>query len=357
MNMNNELTENHRIIVIGASAGGFEAIKNIISDLPSDFTSPIFIVWHMSPDIHGIMPTVLNKLNRMYAAHAYDNEPITSNRIYVAPPDHHLLIESGHVRLTRGPKENHFRPAVDPLFRSAAYTYRNRVIGVVLTGGLDDGTSGLWRIKYNGGIAVVQDPDDAEVPSMPENALREVDVDHCVPLAEIGALLNTLTKQDLPGNHKPMNDEQTKVEIGIAAGDSKYDRGSLKIGELSPFTCPECQGVLSKITEGELTRFRCHTGHAFSVDTLLSIITEKIESNLYTALSGIEESMLLLNHIGDHLAEINHPKLAALYFKKAKDAEGRANMMRNTVMGNERITNDRLMRELENMKNESEPNR
>jgi two-component system chemotaxis response regulator CheB len=334
------------IIVIGASTGGLDAIKALVGGLPPDFQPPIFIVWHMAAEIRGIVPGVLNKLNTIYAAHAVDNEVIYPNRIYIAPPDHHLLLEENRVRLSRGPKENHFRPAVDPLFRSAAYTYGSRVIGIVLSGALDDGTAGLWRIKHNGGLAIVQDPNDAEAPSMPENALREVAIDRCLPAAEIAQALVRLSDQKNIANADKMEDDKTRIEIGIAAGDSRYDRGSLEIGELTPLTCPECNGVLSKITEGSLARFRCHTGHAFSADTLLATITEKVENNLYYAVSGIEETMLLLNHIGDHLAEINHPKLAALYFKKAKEAEGRANILRKTIKGHEQLSNDKILDEL-----------
>ena len=160
----------HRIIVIGASAGGFEALKKIIRGLPADFNAPIFIVWHMSPDIPGVLPYVLSNQNTIVAAHAFNGEEIKPNRIYVARPDHHMLIEDGKVLITHGPKENRFRPAVDPLFRSAAYAYGNRVIGIILSGALDDGTAGLWTVKHYGGIAIVQDPKDAEVSSMPENA-------------------------------------------------------------------------------------------------------------------------------------------------------------------------------------------
>jgi two-component system chemotaxis response regulator CheB len=174
--------EKTNIVVIGASAGGFEAIRALISSLPPDLDAAIFIVWHMSPDIRGVLPQVINRHKTIMASHAIDNEPIVYNRIYVAPPDRHLVIENGFVRVTRGPKENRFRPAVDPLFRSAAYTYGPRVIGIVLSGALDDGTAGLWTIKSRGGIAIVQDPADAEVPSMPENAIKAVDVDYLVPV-------------------------------------------------------------------------------------------------------------------------------------------------------------------------------
>src|SRR5215470_3654603 len=154
----NGVNDSQRIIVMGASTGGFEAFKKIIAELPADFSASIFIVWHMSPDVLGVLPEVLNRINGIYAAHAYDNEEIKPNRIYVARPDHHLIINPGKVRVTHGPKENRFRPAVDPLFRSAAYTYSNRVIGVILSGALDDGTAGLWAVKHYGGVAIVQEP-------------------------------------------------------------------------------------------------------------------------------------------------------------------------------------------------------
>lgn len=355
---NNKAVENiwanggQRIIVMGASTGGFEAYKTIIKNLPPDFNASIFIVWHMSPNIRGVLPAVLNNINIIYAAHAFDKEPIEPNRIYIAPPDHHLLVEEGRVRITHGPKENRFRPAVDPLFRSAAYAYGNRVIGVILSGALDDGTAGLWRVKYNGGIAIVQDPNDAEVSAMPENALREVNVDFAVPVAEIPGLLVELSKEKITANAKVMKDEKTKIEIDIAAEKNAFEEGSLDLGELSPFTCPECHGVLTKIIEGNLARFRCHTGHAFSADTLMATLTEKIEESMYSAIRGMDEIILLLNHIGDHYAEANNPKLAAVYFKKAREAEERSNLIRKTVLRHEQLSNDKLLEEAKEMEEE-----
>ena len=148
--------EKRNIIVIGASAGGFEVIKRLVADLPPTLEASVFIVWHMSPDVNGILPQVLNRNSALRAAHAIDMEPIQPNRIYIAPPDHHLIIEDSHVRITRGPKENRFRPAVDPLFRSAAYAYGPRVVGLILSGALDDGSAGIWAIKQFGGLAIVQ---------------------------------------------------------------------------------------------------------------------------------------------------------------------------------------------------------
>ena len=335
--------EKRNIIVIGASAGGMEACRTIIQQLPPYIDASIFIVWHMSPDIRGVLPLVLNKVNSIYAANAYDNEPIKPNRIYVAPPDHHLLIEEGKVRITKGPKENRFRPAVDPLFRSAAYTYGTRVIGVILSGGLDDGTAGLLTIKAHGGLAVVQDPYDAEVPSMPRNAMGEVAVDYVVRVAEMSNLLSTLVKQEVEVNNETMKeDKKTATEIKIAGNASAFEEGIMNFGQLTPFTCPECHGVLTKLMDGKRARYRCHTGHAFSADSLLASITENIEDSLYNAMRGIEESMMLLNHVGDHFAEANHPKLAALYFQKAKEAQKRVQLVREVVLSHEQLDNDSL---------------
>jgi len=333
------------IIVIGASAGGFEALKKIVKKLPSDFDASIFIVWHMSADVRGILPEVFNKLNTINAKVANDNEPIKPNHIYVAPPDHHLIVEEGHVRVTRGPKENRFRPAVDPLFRSAAYAYGNRVIGVILSGALDDGTAGLWRVKESGGLAVVQDPADAEVSSMPENALREIQVDYRLPAADIADLLVKLTSQEVRVNTDLLKDEKTKIEIGIAAEEYALQRGSLDIGVLSPYTCPECHGVLSKIMDGSLARYRCHTGHAYSQDTLIAALNENIENTLYSAIRGMDEAILFLNHTGDHYAEANLPKLAAVYFKKAKETKDRSDLVRIAVHRHEQFSKDKLVDE------------
>src|SRR5687767_1547845 len=160
------------IVVIGASSGGYEALKKLIAGIHDQLDAAIFIVWHMSPQVSGILPYALNGLSTMTAVNASDKEDIKPGNIYVAPPDHHLMLEKGRMRIMRGPKENRFRPAVDPLFRSAAFEYGPEVIGIILSGALDDGSARLWAVKNCGGIAIVQDPNDAEVASMPKNALK-----------------------------------------------------------------------------------------------------------------------------------------------------------------------------------------
>ncbi len=341
--------EKRNIIVIGASAGGFEAIKALTALLPPDLDAAIFIVWHMSPDVTGVLPQVINRQKTLLATTALDREPIASNHIYVAPPDKHLLLEHGYVRVARGPKENRFRPAVDPLFRSAAYIYGPRVIGIVLSGALDDGTAGLWTIKNRGGLAIVQEPSEAEVPSMPQNALAAVAVDYRLPIAEMAALLVKLTAETVAETQEPDMEEQKKtaLETRIAADDHALDRGVLLLGRPTRYACPECHGVLSAIADGDLIRYRCHTGHAFSADSLLVSITENVEETLWSAIRGVEESILLLNDLGDHYAERNQPKLAAVCFQKAQEAESRAEIVRRTVFSHEQLTTNSLRKEAE----------
>jgi two-component system chemotaxis response regulator CheB len=339
--------KSRNIIVIGASAGGFEALKRLVASLPPGLDAAIFIVWHMPPDVRGILPQVLNRQNTILATNATDREPIVYNRIYVAPPDRHLVVEDGFMRVTRGPRENRFRPAVDPLFRSAAYVYGPRVIGIILSGALDDGTSGLWTIKNRGGIAIVQDPKEAEVPSMPEHALQAVDVDYRASVEEIAGILTRLTAEEPMDIKEPDMEENNKtgMEVGIAIQDQALEQGIIRFGAFTPYACPECHGVLSAIKDGDIIRYRCHTGHAYSADSLLTSITENIEDTLWSAIRGVEESIILLNNLGDHYAEKNQPKLAAMYFKKASEAQDRAKLVRQAVLHHEQLTTDSIHKE------------
>lgn len=325
------------IIVIGASLGGFEAFKKLVADLPADIGASIFLVWHMSPHVEGILPRVLADIAELPVAHAMHGEPILPNRIYVAPPDHHLLVDRTHVHVTRGPRENRFRPAIDPLFRSAAYAFGNRVIGVILTGALDDGTAGLWSIKRCGGIAIAQDPKDADVPSMPKNAIREVAIDYIVPLSEMPALLVRLCGETVGSGPELEAGEldQMGAEVRVASDENTFDVDIPQYGEMSKLSCPECQGVLTLLKDGEFSRYRCHTGHAFSPEALMEAISEKIENYLFAALRGVDEQVILLNHMGDHFAEANHRKEAAACFRKAREAEQRVALIRDAIRASE----------------------
>ena len=322
----------YKVIAIGGSAGSLDTILNIIAN--SFLNNNIFyiVVLHRKSDNDSLLAGLFSSRTKFKVKEVEDKDSISPGYIYIAPPDYHMLIQDGRIRITRGPKENRFRPAVDPLFRSAAYSYGNRVIGVILSGALDDGTAGLWTVKHYGGIAIVQNPMDAEVPSMPENAIRVVNIDHSVGVPELPALLVRLSKEPVSENVNVMQDEQTKREIEIAAEESALQKNILSFGVLSPFTCPECHGVLSRLQNDNIIRYRCHTGHAYTVDALMAALTEKIEDSLYNAIRAMDESVMLLNHLGDHYAEANQPKLAALYFKTAKEAYERSQPVRKTVL-------------------------
>ena len=334
---------NKDIIVIGASAGGIEALRLLARALPKDLEAAIFIVVHMSPDGPGILHEILAREGALPAVGARDWEDIQMGTIYVAPPDRHLVLDpSGYTRLTKGPKENRFRPAVDPLFRSAARAFGPRVTGVVLTGGLDDGTAGLLAIKQRGGLAVVQDPDDALVPSMPLNAKRHVAVDYSLPLVEIAPLLVRLSAESAEEEGAyPVSDE-LDIEVKIAKEDKALDAGVMKLGELSPFTCPECHGTLLQKKEGNFLRYRCHTGHAFSMNSLLAELTDNIEDTLWTAVRSMQESIMLMRHLSQHLGGSGELAMAELFLQKAQEAERRADFVRQAVMGHEKISEARI---------------
>jgi two-component system chemotaxis response regulator CheB len=334
------------IIVIGASAGGLKAFETIVSQLPSNLPAAVFIVWHISPDYPSLLPEILAKSTPLRVKHASGKEPIRPGHIYVAPPDHHLLVEWGYVCLSRGPKENRFRPAIDVLFRSAAHSYGERVIGVVLSGSLDDGAAGLYAIKERGGIAVVQEPLDALHSSMPKAALQAVAVDYCVPSIEMGALLAHLVNKAIPVQEVNPVSKKMDIEVGIAREDNGLDMGIMKLGELSPYTCPECHGVLLQLKEGSLLRFRCHTGHAYSLNTLLAEVTQSIEESLWDGIRTIEASEMLMLHTAKHLREMNEHEAADLLLQKAEDAKRRANLVRQAVMRNEILSQDNVNEEV-----------
>ena len=323
---------NRDIIVIGASAGGLSAFNRIVKQLPEELNAAIFIVWHLSPYSNSMLPEILNRAGKLKAKHPNDGEPIELGKIYIAPPDHHLLLESGRIRLTKGPKENRFRPAIDPLFRSAAYAYGSRVVGVVLTGALDDGTAGLWAIKDRGGIAVVQDPAEAEQPSMPASALKNVEVDHCLPVSEIPPLLVTLTEQPSGDGDRPAVSEELGIETKIALGADAADLDVQQLGEVSEFTCPDCHGSLIQLTNDKLLRFRCHTGHSFGSASLLAELTDSVEDSVWTAIRAVEERIRLLKHLAQHASDLKQTEATSTLYRELQENERRADLLRQAAM-------------------------
>lgn len=284
----------HDIIVIGTAAGGLEALDKLIGALPGNLPASIFIVQHMAPEANG--EALLHRLRKHEGFRcqlATNGASFKNGQIFVAPPDNHLLIKQRTLLVTKGARENRERPGIDPLFRSAAVTHGRRVIGVVLTGMLDDGTAGLIAVKKCGGITVVQDPKDAAYPDMPQSALDNLNVDYCVPISEMGSLLERLTHQP-PGKSKPVP-EDVRTEAIIAErvlSDVEQVNG---LGSQVPYNCPNCGGVLWKINNPDIRRFRCHTGHSFTESALLTSQSEKIEETLWISLRMFEEHKNLLH--------------------------------------------------------------
>jgi two-component system, chemotaxis family, protein-glutamate methylesterase/glutaminase len=326
---------NRDIVVVGASSGGMQALKTLLRQLPVDFPAAVFIVWHVAPDHRSFLPEILQRVSELPVAHAADGERIETGRVYVSKPDHHLLLEESRVRVTRGPKENRFRPSVDVLFRSAAAAFGQRVIGVVLTGFLDDGASGLYAIKERGGTAIVQDPIEAEYPDMPLNALRAVKSDYTATLADMGDLLMRLTAAPLDETRLNPVSMNMQIEVKIAGEDTAIELGSLELGEKTSLTCPECRGALTEIREGFLTRFRCHTGHAFSLSSLLEEVNREIEGSLWRAVSRIEESEILMYRVRQQLENAGRNDEAELILRQSKNAARKARLVRQALVNHE----------------------
>ena len=273
--------DGRNIVVVGASAGGVQVLQELMRGLPGDFPAAVFVVVHTSASSPGILPQILDRAGPLPAAHARDRERIKMGRIYVAPPDLHLIIKRGEMMVTRGPRENGFRPAVDVLFRTAARSYGPRVVGIVLTGGLDDGTVGLIHIKNEGGIAVAQDPSEAVFPSMPRSAVENVNVDYVVPVAEMPALLTRLAAEPLSVGETMSRRGNGKPDVG-EAGNAIFLREEGKEPP-SPFTCPECGGALWEKKDGKVFRYQCHVGHSYTSESLVSEKTEELEGGLWSA--------------------------------------------------------------------------
>ena len=283
------------IIVIGASAGGVAALETLAAGLPADLPAAVMVALHLAPGQSSTLPRILDRAGPLPASHPGDGEAYQRGRIYVAPPDHHLLVRNGRLRLTRSARENLHRPAIDPLFRSAAVAHGPRVIGVVLTGELDDGTAGLSAVKRCGGTAVVQDPGDAAHPSMPQSALKNVTVDHCVPVLEMSALLARLAGGTVTGPAPPVP-ATVKAEDCMIERQQDDEEVLDRIGTRSTVTCPECQGTLWELSDDPV-QFRCHVGHAYSPRTLMAEHTRRLEDALWAAIRSFEESASLSERV------------------------------------------------------------
>jgi two-component system chemotaxis response regulator CheB len=281
------------LVVIGASAGGVEAVLELAAGLPADLPAAVFVVVHCAPSSRGLLATLLSRVGRLPAVLAGDGAPVERGRIHVAAADHHLLLRDGHMHLSRGPKENSARPAVNPLFRTAAAAYGSRVVGVVLSGNLDDGTAGLLAIADAGGVTVVQDPAEALYPGMPTSAVETLRVDHVLPLAGIAPLLDTLARApahtDRGGPAPAMDGEDGMEWMGSYA----------EPGRASGLSCPECHGPLWEIRDGNLVEHGCLIGHRYSPESLLDASAVAIEEALGMSLRALEERVRMAERLAE----------------------------------------------------------
>jgi len=331
----------HRdIVVIGASAGGVEALTTLAARLPADFPASLFIVLHVYPRGPSFLPQILSKAGPLLAVHARNYLPIEPGRIYVAPPDFHLVLEPGTMRLSHGPQENRSRPAVDVLFRTAAAAYGPRVVGVVLTGMLDDGTAGLLEIKRRGGLAIAQDPATALHPDMPRSALENVECDYVASLEALPALLDALVRETAPDD-APVDVDFSEAELDAAEAEVN-EQPEAERGSPSPFACPDCSGVLWQIRDGPLLRFRCRVGHRYSLRALLDAQEEAAEDALWVALRTIEENSSFTRRMAEHAQERGHAESASNLLARAVQAEDYAASLRQMLSAfGARGSNDR----------------
>jgi two-component system chemotaxis response regulator CheB len=321
----------HDIMVIGASAGGIEALTKLIRTLPKNLPAALFVVLHVPADSPSLLPHILNHNGVLPALHPADGTAITSGQIYVAPPDHHLMVERGHVRVVRGPRENRHRPAIDPLFRSAAKAYRQRVVGVILSGVLDDGTAGLLAIKRCGGVVVVQTPQEALYPQMPQSALNNVQVDYCLSVAMMSELLQRLANeavQEEPDSEIPVDLEKEVRSVEMQANPANKNE---LVGKSSVYSCPECGGVLWEIQDGKLLRFRCRVGHAFSTESVMAEQSETLDKALWLALKTLDEKVDLLQRLAHQAHEQRRGWMAQGFEERATEAEQQANILRQLL--------------------------
>ncbi|PWC87201.1 chemotaxis protein CheB [Azospirillum sp. TSH100] len=318
---------NRDIIVIGASAGGLTALTRLFGGMPKQCAPTVFVVLHITPNAHSVLPQLLDRIGWLPAFHPTDGEPIRPGHIHVAPPDHHLLVHRDRVLIRRGPRENRTRPAVDPLFRSAGVAFGSRVVGVVLSGTLDDGTSGLRAIRRCGGIGVVQEPDDAEWPGMPQSAINRGEADHVLPLDRMPALLSRLAAEPAPPSPPVPFDIVTEARIAEQEFTTVSD-DTQTVGKPTTLSCPECGGGLSEIHDGPVLRFRCQVGHAYSPDAMEAAQAEAMENALWVALRTHEDRVELFRRLGDHARERGQPRLAATWDKQMQEARRNAELLR-----------------------------
>lgn len=320
---------NHDILAIGTSAGGVEALIFLAKKLPPDLPAAVLVTLHLPSHLRSNLDDILQRKGSLPACFARDGDRLQKSRILIAPPDRHLIVENERVVLGQGPRENNSRPAIDPMLRSVAACCGPRVVGVVLTGTLNDGASGLWAVEQCGGITVVQDPNDAAFPEMPANALNRLHPDHVVSLAGMPALLTSLALA--PAGEAMPVPESVKFEVAIAKGRSSSINEMDGLGRRSVLACPDCHGVMWEIDEGDLVRYRCHVGHAYSAEQMSLALDDNLRRALGSALRALEERYNLAKKLEHQAADNKQSTLAASWSRRAREFERELDIVRRAI--------------------------
>lgn len=321
---------NHDIVVIGASAGGVSALQRLFSQFSLGVRASFFVVLHIPPESPSLLAELLDKAGPLTAKAAEDGDRILPGCVYVAPPNFHLLVKPDVVRLHRGPRENRHRPAIDPLFRSAAIAYATRTIGVVLTGYLDDGSSGLLAIKRCGGTAVVQSPEDADYPDMPSNAIAAADVDCQVPIHTMGSVIQQLIERPAEKHEKIPTDIVMEAKISERTT-SDISRENY-LGHPAGMSCPECNGPLWQMETDGVKRYRCHVGHGYTAKTLLASQDLALEQALWAAMRTMEERGNMASTMARNEEACGRNRLAQMYAERAEVSKTHAQVIRNLLV-------------------------
>lgn len=326
---------NRDILAIGTSAGGFDALRFLAGEFSRDFPASVLVTIHLSNQFRSALDAILTQAGPLPASFAVDGEKLERGRIYIAPVERHLIVEKERLRLGSGPRENNARPSLDPLFRSTAVCCGPRTVGAVLTGTLGDGAAGLSALKQCGGITVVQDPTDAAYPEMPTTALLRSKPDHVVGLAGMPALFEKLARQP-PGPAVPVPGH-LPYEINVASG----GRGSMsemdRIGRRSVLACPDCHGVMWEIDDGELVRYRCHVGHAYSAEIMNLALDENLRRAFGTALRALDERIALARKLESQANTSGRTEIAASWAAKAVEYEAEAEIIRDSIRRTDEI--------------------
>jgi two-component system chemotaxis response regulator CheB len=322
----------HDVIVAGASAGGVEALQTLVAGFPADLPAAVLVVLHISPTGRSMLPRILERAGPLPATAAKDGELIEHGHIYVAPPDYHLVVDRGRIELSRGPRENRSRPSIDVLFRSAVLAYGPRVVGVVLSGSLDDGVAGLRAIKSRGGLAMVQHPADAIFDGMPRSAIEAVDVDYVLPVAEMPPVLSQLAREPVDAAKGAPPSKQLKEEVEMSEIELDLMHNSHHPGKPSAFGCPDCGGVLWEIEDGNLVHYRCRVGHAFGPESLLAAQSDDIEDAMWVALRALEERESLARRLKTRAEELRQTLAVPRYEEQIKETHGRAEVLRRLLL-------------------------